>query len=411
MLLEENSVEIIRYMGFLLLDYAAMVLYADKARRYFEDVFEVKRVGRTAFLPAAALILLWMIVFSCLPVMVVYIFLYSALLLYFLMSRSNSLETSLFAGGTFLFHVANLYMMLFGVFSMLCGIETMESFRGHYFYLVFVFLVILASTAGLEIFNRLIDQEAIQILVNNKRQLRFAAMSLMFIDIYLLILSSVYDSSTYTWTILLFLIITSFLLFGAFYTAFVHAVRMSVLELYESRFKDLESQLEQSNRSIGKLKDEVYTDVLTGVSSRRYGLMRLERMVEGMENISVCLVDLDGLKEVNDKLGHQEGDRYLVGVAHVLREKFGVRYVCRLGGDEFLVVMPGINELEAETQIEEGAKRIADMFRRQNLPVHPSISYGIVETGKIPFASVSDILELADRKMYEMKKERHRMRQ
>ena len=403
--------EIIRYMGFLLLDYAAMVLYADKARRYFEDVFEVKRVGRTAFLPAAALILLWMIVFSCLPVMVVYIFLYSALLLYFLMSRSNSLETSLFAGGTFLFHVANLYMMLFGVFSMLCGIETMESFRGHYFYLVFVFLVILASTAGLEIFNRLIDQEAIQILVNNKRQLRFAAMSLMFIDIYLLILSSVYDSSTYTWTILLFLIITSFLLFGAFYTAFVHAVRMSVLELYESRFKDLESQLEQSNRSIGKLKDEVYTDVLTGVSSRRYGLMRLERMVEGMENISVCLVDLDGLKEVNDKLGHQEGDRYLVGVAHVLREKFGVRYVCRLGGDEFLVVMPGINELEAETQIEEGAKRIADMFRRQNLPVHPSISYGIVETGKIPFASVSDILELADRKMYEMKKERHRMRQ
>ena len=174
MLLEENSVEIIRYMGFLLLDYAAMVLYADKARRYFEDVFEVKRVGRTAFLPAAALILLWMIVFSCLPVMVVYIFLYSALLLYFLMSRSNSLETSLFAGGTFLFHVANLYMMLFGVFSMLCGIETMESFRGHYFYLVFVFLVILASTAGLEIFNRLIDQEAIQILVNNKRQLRFA---------------------------------------------------------------------------------------------------------------------------------------------------------------------------------------------------------------------------------------------
>lgn len=411
MLLEENSVEIIRYMGFLLLDYAAMVLYADKARRYFEDVFEVKRVGRTAFLPAAALILLWMIVFSCLPVMVVYIFLYSALLLYFLMSRSNSLETSLFAGGTFLFHVANLYMMLFGVFSMLCGIETMESFRGHYFYLVFVFLVILASTAGLEIFNRLIDQEAIQILVNNKRQLRFAAMSLMFIDIYLLILSSVYDSSTYTWTILLFLIITSFLLFGAFYTAFVHAVRMSVLELYESRFKDLESQLEQSNRSIGKLKDEVYTDVLTGVSSRRYGLMRLERMVEGMENLSVCLVDLDGLKEVNDKLGHQEGDRYLVGVAHVLREKFGVRYVCRLGGDEFLVVMPGINELEAETQIEEGAKRIADMFRQQNLPVHPSISYGIVETGKIPFASVSDILELADRKMYEMKKERHRMRQ
>ena len=403
--------EIIRYMGFLLLDYAAMVLYADKARRYFEDVFEVKRVGRTAFLPAAALILLWMIVFSCLPVMVVYIFLYSALLLYFLMSRSNSLETSLFAGGTFLFHVANLYMMLFGVFSMLCGIETMESFRGHYFYLVFVFLVILASTAGLEIFNRLIDQEAIQILVNNKRQLRFAAMSLMFIDIYLLILSSVYDSSTYTWTILLFLIITSFLLFGAFYTAFVHAVRMSVLELYESRFKDLESQLEQSNRSIGKLKDEVYTDVLTGVSSRRYGLMRLERMVEGMENLSVCLVDLDGLKEVNDKLGHQEGDRYLVGVAHVLREKFGVRYVCRLGGDEFLVVMPGINELEAETQIEEGAKRIADMFRQQNLPVHPSISYGIVETGKIPFASVSDILELADRKMYEMKKERHRMRQ
>lgn len=402
--------ETVQYIGVVVMDYVAMMIYAVRACRYSESILEIQKAGKKAFLPVWVLIFMWMIVFSQIPMMVIYLFLYSALLLYFLWKDGNGLSVALFASGTFLFHIANLYMMLFGIFALICDIGSMETFQRMYLYPVLVLLVVVASMACLEIFNRMIDREAIRILINNKRQLRFAATSLLFIDIYLLVLSIVYDSSVFTGLMLLFLVITAILLFGAFYTAFIHAVRMSVLELYETRFKDLETQLEQSNRSIGRLQDEVYTDALTKVSSRRYGLLGLDQMIKSEKNLSVCLIDLDGLKTVNDTLGHQEGDRYLTGVARVLSECFGVRHVCRLGGDEFLVMMPEQNEEEARERIEAACGQMEESFRLQKAAFTPSVSYGLVEAGKMPFVSVTDILEVADRKMYEMKEERHRMR-
>lgn len=405
------AAKMIQYIVFLMLDYAAMVIYAGRARRYSESVLEEQRKNKKILLPAATLILIWMVVFSGLPVIVILLFLYCTLLIYFLFSHRNDLPVALFASGTFLFHIADLYMLFFGIFSLTCEIQSLECFRSDSLYLVLILLVILASMVCLEIFIRIFDQAAIQILINNKRQLRFAATSLMFIDIYLLTLSIVYDNSMYTNMILLFLIITSLLLFGAFYTSFIHAVKMSLLELYERGYKDLEFKLEQSNRSLGELKNEAYTDALTKVASRRYGLMGLERMMEEEKCLSVCLIDLDSLKEVNDTLGHQEGDRYLVEVAHVLAAFFGSKYVCRLGGDEFLVIMPDESEEGALEQMKKVGSKMEEHFRKLRIPSHPSISYGVVEKGVLPIGSVNDLLEIADSRMYEMKKERHKMRQ
>lgn len=401
----------IQYIVFLAIDYAAMVIYAGRARYYSDSVLDVQRKNGKAALSVTALILMWMTVFSGFPIIVILLFLYSILLMYFLLSHKNDLPVALFASGTFLFHIADLYMMFFGIFSLTCDIGSIDYFRRDRLYLVLILLVILASMVCLEIFSRIFDQTAIQILINNKGQLRFAATSLLFIDIYLLTLSVVYDSSIDTNLIMLFLIITSILLFGAFYTSFIHAVKMSLLELYERGYKDLESKLEQSNRSLGELKDEAYTDVLTGVASRRYGLLVLERLLEERKRLSVCLIDLDGLKEVNDSLGHQEGDRYLIGVAHVLAAFFGMKYVCRLGGDEFLVIMPDRNEEEALDQMDKVSGKMGEYFQKAGNPAHPSISYGVVEAGRFPVYSVKDLLGLADSKMYEMKKERHKMRQ
>lgn len=403
--------ETVQFLGFAALDYIAMVFYAGKASRYSERILNCPEAKHRRLIPIAALILIWMIFFSEIPVVVVYLFIYSTLLLYFLLRFGNSLSVALFASGTFLFHIANLYMLMFGIFTLICDIESMDRLRCAYLYPVLVLLVILASMAFLEIFSRMIDQESIQILISNKRQLQFAATSLMFIDIYLLVLSVAFDSSTYTGLTLLFLEITSILLFGAFYTSFLHAVRMSILEVYETKFKDLEIQLEQSNLSIGKLQDEAYTDVLTKVSSRRYGLLKLDKMIETEKKFSVCMIDLDRLKEVNDTLGHRVGDQYLVGAAQVLSETFGIRNVCRLGGDEFLVILLDKEEQEAREQMESACRRMEEDFRSRHSAIHPSFSYGVVETMKMPFSSVSDVLEAADQKMYEMKQERRKIKQ
>lgn len=71
-----------------------------------------------------------------------------------------------------------------------------EDNQGNYLYLILILLVLLASIICLEIFDRLIDQKFIQILIGNKRQLRFAVTSLMFIDVYLLIIPTAIRQAT-----------------------------------------------------------------------------------------------------------------------------------------------------------------------------------------------------------------------
>lgn len=71
-----------------------------------------------------------------------------------------------------------------------------EDNQGNYLYLILILLVLLASIICLEIFDRLFDQNSIQILIGNKRQLRFAVTSLMFIDVYLLIIPTAIRQAT-----------------------------------------------------------------------------------------------------------------------------------------------------------------------------------------------------------------------
>lgn len=138
--------EVLQFGGFLLMDYAAMVVYAKRAVRYSKSFLDAQRPENSAAFYGASLLFLWMVVFSGLPVIVIFLFLYSALLLYFLLFFGNGLPVALFASGTFMFHIADLYMLLFGIFSLNCDICSMEAFRGNYRYLVLVLLVILVST-------------------------------------------------------------------------------------------------------------------------------------------------------------------------------------------------------------------------------------------------------------------------
>lgn len=401
-------VQLCKYWGFILASYAAFIIYGFKACRYSREILgmPVFTRGRGIMVPAAALAVLWMAVFSGIPMIVVYIFLYSLLLLYFLLAFQNSLSVALFASSIYLFHTADLYMLLFGVFSMICRIRSMESFRGSYLYPALILLVALASTISLEVFRRTISQDAIQKLISNRNQLYFTTTSQLLIDAYLFILSIAFDGNPYTGLMLLFFVVTSVLLFGAFYTSFIHAVKMSILEVYETKSRELEQLLEQTNRDIGELKSEAYTDVLTNTSSRRYGLLALQRALKEKKKLCVCMIDLDGLKYVNDTLGHQEGDRYLTAVARVLLELFERKNVSRLGGDEFLVLLPDRNEEEAELLMQEVNKRLAQFFLWPDKKICPIVSYGIADAQKLPFCSVSDLLHAADEKMYEMKKHR-----
>ncbi|MBR3641477.1 MAG: GGDEF domain-containing protein, partial [Oscillibacter sp.] len=93
---------------------------------------------------------------------------------------------------------------------------------------------------------------------------------------------------------------------------------------------------------------QAYTDGLTGVGNKAAYLELVheldEKIAEGTARFSLAVFDINGLKAVNDDYGHEEGDETIVGAAECIKEVFGKENVFRIGGDEFIAVLPDLSE-------------------------------------------------------------------
>ncbi|MDE3102985.1 MAG: GAF domain-containing protein [Chloroflexota bacterium] len=148
------------------------------------------------------------------------------------------------------------------------------------------------------------------------------------------------------------------------------------------------------------------TDPLTGLRNRRVFFQRLESALRaaraGGSHLTVALVDVDLLKQVNDLMGHGAGDEALQGIAKILDA--GVReqdVVARLGGDEFAILFAGEPVLVAERVMRRLATAIsqAALGDRARLP---SISWGLADETAAP--TVDGVIDAADRAMYRHKR-------
>ncbi|MEG0017842.1 MAG: GGDEF domain-containing protein, partial [Hydrogenoanaerobacterium sp.] len=109
-----------------------------------------------------------------------------------------------------------------------------------------------------------------------------------------------------------------------------------------------------------QLESLAFKDELTGLFNRRYGMQMLDNLVSGKKEFTVCMVDLDGLKYVNDSKGHLVGDDYIITVANAMLEIQDEDSVtCRVGGDEFIIIFPNYIEANAREKVNLLNKKIS----------------------------------------------------
>jgi diguanylate cyclase (GGDEF)-like protein/PAS domain S-box-containing protein len=152
-------------------------------------------------------------------------------------------------------------------------------------------------------------------------------------------------------------------------------------------------------------------DELTGLYNRRGFMTFAEQHLNSVQRSDKGLVmvyaDLDGLKQINDSLGHKEGDRALMKAADLFKETFRTSDVLgRLGGDEFTVLAAVDPDGGVEGLILRLQQKFRDFNALKTMPYPLAISIGVAVLQSGEAQSIEDLLALADQAMYEDKRTR-----
>ena len=159
------------------------------------------------------------------------------------------------------------------------------------------------------------------------------------------------------------------------------------------------------NESIGKFKAYSITDSLTGLPNRRSFNDEFDMCLKDIDNLNhrltILFLDIDNLKIINDRYGHEHGDQALKFFSLAFKETIGLNYdVYRNGGDEFTAILKNVNSPEEVNSLE---KRIIDYLAAINtLGYEIEFSLGFAIFG-VDGTSKSDLLSAADKHMYQAK--------
>ena len=148
---------------------------------------------------------------------------------------------------------------------------------------------------------------------------------------------------------------------------------------------------------------KAYHDAGTGIYNRLYFVEYMQSLLEQETEFTLCYLDLDGLKYVNDTYGHNEGDEYIRLFVSTIRHRFrSTDTFARVGGDEFCLILPECSAEFAMAKLESARHS----FSRAGGKDYPrSFSYGLVEVGAEGEKPVFDeVVHLADDRMYEYKR-------
>ncbi|BFM10771.1 response regulator [Simiduia litorea] len=162
----------------------------------------------------------------------------------------------------------------------------------------------------------------------------------------------------------------------------------------------------ESLELIQQIRAAAFKDYLTGAWNRRYFFDHAEPIhreaIQNQSQLAVVLIDLDHFKKINDSYGHEAGDQVLVEVASLLNTKLNRFLVARAGGEEFFVLLPGLDNDQAQSLISQLRQMLASrpVILADGTELYISFSAGV--TNQL-CGNLDEQLAVADRFLFRAK--------
>ena len=160
-----------------------------------------------------------------------------------------------------------------------------------------------------------------------------------------------------------------------------------------------------------KLRLAAIQDATTGLYSRGHFMETVEEQIEkareNQQPLSLCLVDLDRFKQINDQFGHKAGDMVLGRVGKLIRNKLRAEDIAgRIGGDEICILFPGTRDVDARECMERIRLHLQKILfhPQEGVTFHVTITCGIARL-RSEHIKVRDLMDEADMAMYQAKTE------
>lgn len=199
------------------------------------------------------------------------------------------------------------------------------------------------------------------------------------------------------------LLFDSQLVFETYISSLMAEIEAAKLEV-EQYASGLEERVQERTRQLETLSK---TDPLTGLLNQRglWDILRRDIALARRNHslFSVLYFDLNNFKRANDELGHQTGDKILCQVASAIlaciRE---VDAACRYGGDEYCIVLPGLELLDTDKIV----RRLIEALKKMDAAAI-TFSFGAVQWGEQQMADGQAMVDIADKRMYQAKEQAH----
>lgn len=155
-----------------------------------------------------------------------------------------------------------------------------------------------------------------------------------------------------------------------------------------------------TKKVIEKLEEMTLKDAMTGLFNRT-GIERVYKTIYESNNpFCVIICDLDGMKKINDKYGHLQGDKYITSTAKIITDAIGKKgYVGRIGGDEFVIILEYQDTQQVQQVLLKIKQLVDEIFTEKNTGI--SLGYSL-----FPYDgdALEELIKVADKKMYNDKK-------